>query len=286
MIFIYDDRSKEDAKRQISAWKKNIEDIKKEKIGCALWCVIFLMIGLLVAGTNEIIATIVMLIFICLIVVYFIKLRGIPKRIAAINEMIRTAEDEILTYTRSQEALKSASETIDKTNKILAKNIPAYAANLNINREHVGQTINTYLTGTNYHGRKKLLKQLQQEAADLWGYEKYDGLTGKELREEVELTEKVWEYPIIYIDLELVHEKDNIHDENAIAVFADIDYKATKIGYIPREDNEEILEHMNQFSYKVTGTLLGGKYKEYDYVEEKVISSSTDLSMEIEFEYE
>lgn len=121
----------------------------------------------------------------------------------------------------------------------------------------------SYVTGTKHENRQSLIRKALREEIDY--YEKYDGLKGTELKEEL-LYGKVWEYPPIEAALELVHEPENEYDENAIAVYADID-ETMKIGYIPKEDNEYVLSIMEEASISVTGIVKGGKYKELDWDE-------------------
>lgn len=140
----------------------------------------------------------------------------------------------------------------------------------------------SYLTGLNYEGRQaKLKKFIYQETVN---QDKYQGLTGKDLREQLEY-DIVWEYDFFEVDIELVPEPDNQHDSNAIAVYADIDEEEVKLGYIPSEDNEYFLDIMDNFSCIPYGTIKGGKFKELDW-DNKIKVRNKNYSMDITLWYD
>lgn len=139
----------------------------------------------------------------------------------------------------------------------------------------------SYLTRLSYEGRQsKLKKFVKQEAVY---QDRYQDLTGKELREQLEY-DIVWEYDLFEVDIELVPEPDNQYDSNAIAVYVDIDDEEVKLGYIPSEDNEYFLDIMDNSSWISYGTIKGGKFKELDW-DEKIKVQNKNYSMDITLWY-
>ena len=140
----------------------------------------------------------------------------------------------------------------------------------------------SYLTGLNYEGRQAKLKKFAEQEAIY--QDKYQGLSGKELREQLEY-DIVWEYDLFEVDIELEHESDNKHDSNAIAVYVTIDDEEVKVGYIPKNDNEYFLDIMENSSWIAYGTIKGGKFKELDW-DEKIKTQTKNYSMDITLWYD
>ncbi|MGF3073193.1 HIRAN domain-containing protein [Facklamia sp. P13069] len=122
----------------------------------------------------------------------------------------------------------------------------------------------TYITGTAYENREALIKRLIKQTISEEMLEKYQGLSGKELKEELEF-DIIWEYEPFEIELELIPEPDNEYDENAIAVFAEIGGKDKKIGYVPKEDNQYILDLIKKYDCRAYAEVRGGNFKKLNY---------------------
>ena len=94
----------------------------------------------------------------------------------------------------------------------------------------------------------------------------YEGLTNKDILEDY-YGDKVYEVDIYdFGDIMFEPEPDNPYDENAIKV---IHGELGHIGYVPRTDTSKVLDII-QNDYKVSGEILGGKYKYVDEYEDKV----------------
>ena len=91
----------------------------------------------------------------------------------------------------------------------------------------------------------------------------------EELKSEGKLNKRIYKYEQkINGSVQLVHEKNNPHDENAIIVFI----AGNKVGYIPASENVRILKSMdsNEIDYISAFKDTGGPYKVYfengDYI--------------------
>lgn len=89
------------------------------------------------------------------------------------------------------------------------------------------------------------------------------------MKSEGKLNKRIYKYEQkINGGVQLVHEKNNPHDENAIIVFI----AGNKVGYIPASENVRILKSMdsNEIDYISAFKDTGGPYKVYfengDYI--------------------
>lgn len=102
--------------------------------------------------------------------------------------------------------------------------------------------------------------------------ELYDGNTNKDI-EEYDLNVSIYEG--IYFPAKL--RKSKFNNEDCIEVYL-IDYykKENKIGYIPKELVHIVWDSVNE-NEEIPVEIVGGKYKEYDILEEKVVINDTGL---------
>ena len=102
--------------------------------------------------------------------------------------------------------------------------------------------------------------------------ELYDGNTIKDIK-EYDISVSIYEG--IYFPAKL--KKSKFNNEDCIEVYL-IDYykKENKIGYIPKDLVQTIINDVNE-NEEIPVEIVGGKYKEYDILEDKVVINDTGL---------
>lgn len=102
--------------------------------------------------------------------------------------------------------------------------------------------------------------------------ELYDGNTNKDI-EEYGFSVSIYEG----IDFPAKLKKSKFNNEDCIEVYL-IDYykKQNKIGYIPKELVHIVWDSVNE-NEEIPVEIVGGKYKEYDILEDKVVINDTEL---------
>lgn len=114
-------------------------------------------------------------------------------------------------------------------------------------------------------------------------YSKYYGdLSAKEIREEVEeYGLKVFKYQDLnFFNIELVPEVDNKYDPNAIKVLIFNNH----VGYVPATVAKTIRRYFDnkKYDFVIEGKIKGGPYKEWDDLNDKVITNNDlDIGFEI-----
>lgn len=139
------------------------------------------------------------------------------------------------------------------------------------------------VVGLNYEGRRNILKRIinKYKREDAF-YEKYEGMTNKEIIEDY-FDDRVYELYAESLNSCIIEkEDDNKYDSNALKITVE-DYEGNyhHIGYVPREHCVEIRKLMNGYRMVVGNTITGGKYKEVDYDEEKVVIKEKDYGLQI-----
>lgn len=101
--------------------------------------------------------------------------------------------------------------------------------------------------------------------------------TSTSVREVVEDYGRIYKYGVMRSKrVELVHERDNQYNENAIAVY----FRKSKVGYIKKDDLEVVNKLLSEDKpYKAK--ILGGPFKELDY--DKLVEFKDDFKLEIHF---
>jgi len=137
---------------------------------------------------------------------------------------------------------------------------------------------------------QSLLRKIGKQIARDNDIPSYSGLTNSEILEGFE---EISEFEEIEFGECIVFEKDpdNEFDKNAIKVFVKLDEnKKHHIGYVPKENNIELLKIMDAGTINdVVATFVGGKIKEVDYDFEKdkevVVVKELTLGVEIKVYY-
>ena len=110
----------------------------------------------------------------------------------------------------------------------------------------------------------------------------YSNLSTKELREELEeYGLKVFKYQDLdFFNIELVPEVDNKYDPNAIKVLIFNNH----VGYVPATIAKTIRKYFDnkKYNFVIEGEIKGGPYKEWDGLNDKVITNNDlDIGFEI-----
>lgn len=147
--------------------------------------------------------------------------------------------------------------------------------------------INTYVAGTNYDNPDKKSRQdiisnyvENNYDTDSFSKDSSDYWSNKEIKE---YDMDIYQYEMTEYDtVELVDDPENPYDKNAIMV---IHKQMGLIGYIPKDDIEKVrkLYEENPHNISVTLKLFGGKYKYYDNLLDKVVTSSKPYYFDLIF---
>ena len=110
----------------------------------------------------------------------------------------------------------------------------------------------------------------------------YSNLSTKELRDELEeYGLKVFKYQDLdFFNIELVPEVDNKYDPNAIKVLIFNNH----VGYVPATIAKTIRKYFDnkKYNFVIEGEIKGGPYKEWDDLNDKVITNNDlDIGFEI-----
>ncbi|BCK44258.1 hypothetical protein DAT299_18220 [Streptococcus suis] len=136
---------------------------------------------------------------------------------------------------------------------------------------------------TNY---KKAVKAACNDIADEYGIPEltkyYRDLSSSEIREELEgFSDKIFKYEDMSTsDVELVAEPDNQYDPNAIKILILDNF----VGYVPAKIAKKINKYIvdDQYFDTAYAEIVGGPYKEFDYIEDKVVTNNDlDVGFEI-----
>lgn len=119
------------------------------------------------------------------------------------------------------------------------------------------------VAGTFLPERQKILKDLVDKNKSDYSGKKWKGFSNKRIKGS---SKRYYEYNFlpVFSRAVLIHEPENEHDPNAIAVFVG-KKKDQMIGYVPKAEIKKVNEIMkkddrNSFKFRVGG----GRYKEYD----------------------
>lgn len=147
--------------------------------------------------------------------------------------------------------------------------------------------IYTYVAGTTYDNldnksRQDIISRYVVNNYDINSFSKDSGdyWSNKEIKE---YDMDIYQYEMTEYDtVELVDDPENPYDKNAIMV---IHKQMGLIGYIPKDDIEKVrkLYEENPHNISVTLKLFGGKYKYYDNLLDKVVTSSKPYYFDLIF---
>lgn len=123
--------------------------------------------------------------------------------------------------------------------------------------------------------RKDKLNLLIKSLVDDFGTDYYGGLSNKEIEEYG--YDKVWKYEGYFtLDVNLAPEPDNEHDHNAVKVIAN----GYHVGYVPATQARKIKVFLdNETPYHGMISVAGGPFKYFDYLEDKVRTDKTNISL-------
>lgn len=135
---------------------------------------------------------------------------------------------------------------------------------------------NFKINGTSFKKKEvnKAIKFIDEETP----FEKYGGLKNKEIEEYG----KTYKYESFFTtNFQLIPEPLNEFDPNAIRVLIN-DYH---VGYVPKEISLELQPLLinKNINYKTKGmvSIIGGPYKDFDYLEDKVVTIKNDFGFEV-----
>lgn len=142
-------------------------------------------------------------------------------------------------------------------------------------------TLNFRVAGTNHY--QKAIKEVQEDDLGVVdNSDKWEGMTNKEI-EDIGDDTKYYEYELVYFwedDVSFVPEPDNKFDKDAIR----IEICDELVGYVPRELTNKIKDIKEKIT-SVEATILGGRYKTYDYESNKAKINKGSLNIDIEIVY-
>ncbi|MDT2782776.1 HIRAN domain-containing protein [Vagococcus fluvialis] len=135
---------------------------------------------------------------------------------------------------------------------------------------------NFKINGTSFRKKEvnKAIKFIDEDTP----FEKYGGLKNKEIEEYG----KTYKYEGFFTtDFHLLPEPMNEFDSNAVKVLIN-DYH---VGYVPKEIASELQPLLinKSINYKTKGmvSIIGGPYKDFDYLEDKVVTIKNDFGFEV-----
>lgn len=124
--------------------------------------------------------------------------------------------------------------------------------------------------------QKLLLKYVKEEFED-------DKLSAAEIKEELQYEEKVYVYPTMDINIDLI--PTTFDGEPAVKVMAEISpcvYE--QIGWIPKRQAAEVVGLLNNYNCEISGELIGGPYKYLDD-DDRIASDSTQFGGRVYVSY-
>lgn len=134
------------------------------------------------------------------------------------------------------------------------------------------------VAGTTKEGRQNTIKKIVKDWKENNPEDIYEGFKNKDIESEARDVYEVEIYD--WCNIELVPEPDNKYDPNAIKIVSEFGM----LGYVPATETAKVKEILKQ-DYYLSWTLLGGKYKYYDYDEEKVVTETLNYGIEITLSY-
>ncbi|WP_353422062.1 HIRAN domain-containing protein [Staphylococcus simulans] len=143
------------------------------------------------------------------------------------------------------------------------------------------------VVGLNYDDRgnrlKKMISDMKKNEEFIYLYE---GLKRSELINELEFGGKLFEIanyesiPGVYLE----RDTDNPYDTNAIKVIISNEYGKFIVGYVPRENATAINQYVENIN-TCTAYIYGGKYKEFDWIEEKLVTKEKPYGLNLMISY-
>lgn len=251
MIKISNDRELIEAKQAISSLSEDIDNSRNRPIIYATLALITLLIAIISVTVSPVgPGTFITLwggcsIFILLAVSSYSKKSKKTKAVTILSESIDVYQKE-QAYLKKKNAAKKANILFKDSFKV---------------------------AGVAY--RKDQLNLLIKSLVDDFGTDYYGGLSNKDIEEYG--YDKVWKYEGYFtLDVNLATEPDNEHDHNAVKVIAN----GYHVGYIPATQARKIKVFLdNETPYRGMISVAGGPFKYFDYLEDKVRTDKTNISL-------
>lgn len=154
---------------------------------------------------------------------------------------------------------------------------PLLNTNLQPKDKTIRPTYSFNVAGTTFNNGQTKLKSLANEYLE--SNDAYDGYTNKEIEENGPT------YQVSVgggYEITLEPDLDNKYDKNAIMVIHD---ELGPIGYVPKESIRKVKDVLNTNNYKLEWELVGGRVKEYDDDDEKVVTNELNYGINITLSY-
>lgn len=139
---------------------------------------------------------------------------------------------------------------------------------------------NFHVVGITFENRTSNLKKIIKNHFDNDLIEKYDGMKPKEIKESYE---KVGEYENQYLS-DTILKPYKYQDEDAIRVKVNnLNGEYLDVGNVPKEEVKELIPYLNNEKYRIniSSKIVGGKYKEWDDVNEEWIYDELNYGIEM-----
>lgn len=245
-------RSIEDIENEIEKNNKNIDLSKKENNGCG--CALFFILGaIFLSFVNggffySILGWLLLIVFVILLI-FFIQLN--------------------VAHKKTVEELENKNEELKKRRVEVEEEIEKKKEKEQLQKDLKRRTVfsdEVKVAGTSYRkdAVNKTIKYIVNNSMfDVF----YEGMTNKEIEE---YGEKVYKYSLMTTeDMDLIKEPDNEFDNKAIKVVVN----GEMVGYIESETNKTIYNYIDnpEYSIKKHLSIVGGPYKEFNYLDDKVI---------------
>ena len=135
--------------------------------------------------------------------------------------------------------------------------------------------------------RQDVLASLMTEKNDAYSWSK------KDILDEFDLTDRIYQYEIAYYPLHIEAEPDNPYDPQAVMVYAGDDF----VGYLPRGGFPELKSYAMIEGVNCYVQIKGGKYKHFEHDDDadyldtwedkymRLVTDSTEYKAVIVFEW-
>lgn len=126
---------------------------------------------------------------------------------------------------------------------------------------------------------QKILKKYQAENCDR-DYQ-YDGMTNKDIKEDLNYDDKVYQFEPVEFSPLLERMKFEGKDAIRVSMDTESDAGVLVIGWIPADKVETVNALLDGSVYDITGAVTGGKYKYLSYPDDKVETETDNFGATI-----
>lgn len=238
-------KKKDFIKEQIEGYKHTINAYNNSSVGCLVLFVIFLILFM------------VKFTFLVKIYLYgggfflLVYIWGNIKYVRFYESQIKTLWEKYFDEVDNEkfEMIQKQRTKLDKKFKV---------AGTSYNQENLDSLIKLLVTREDYIGD-------------------YMTFTNREIRDSLE---RIYKHSgCTTVDVRYVEEPENEYDPNAIKIYI----HELFIGYVPQKINSEIKKYLNntELTIKSSAQIVGGKYKEYSFTQDKVITGLQKYGVEV-----